>query len=146
MNIIHQNAAEDSRSSIYIPGQRFTVTDKSNALIQQVKAAGVNATNSVNQGLPKPLTNVVISRIPVSSGYQVRVSFQRDPTDLYFRRAVILLKQGNAPPVSIGSGETSPITVILPKSHAASAIMVQAEGNWGALPIASASAKGVSLR
>lgn len=86
--------------------------------------------------VPRPVNNVRINRAQAGANqHKVTVSFIQHPSDIYFQRVAVYLKQGNGEPTQVAGGSTSPISFTTNKTSAPSQVMVQSVGAWGATPI-----------
>lgn len=136
------------------PGSR-TLLDYAQRLVGLTARTGVNQIRGNNPatatgaGIPKQVTNVTAAVANASSGATstVTVTFQRDPTDTAFAGVTVLVKgyNGNQIPTQVASGTDSPIQFILNNTGEAVSLIVQAYGNAGIAPTASAPTTGIQL-
>ncbi len=105
-------------------------------------------TNARSLSTPTHVTNVgakVTNTSDVSS--KVTVSFQRDPSDYFFSKAIVYVSgyKGNPAPVQVASGD-SPVSFALENTGEAVSIAVQAHGNLGPAPLQTAPNTTLKLR
>lgn len=131
-----------------IIGRRSGIIDsrfeRSNAPIQQIKAAGITARGVSTQGLPQIVRNVSISVARSGANRTLRISFTQNPSDHYFGYAQAYIKQGNGALTLLASG-TSPIVVTLQKSNTPAIVTVVSAGNWGTTKLSASPGRAVSL-
>ena len=123
--------------------------------IAQLKAAGITgASASANtqikspstQGLPKAVSNVNITKMNSSNTQaKVTVSFTHNPGDPYFTSAQVYATVGNASPVLVSGGNSSPVVFTMNRTNAPVTITVVSQGNWGSTAIENSPSKSVSL-
>jgi hypothetical protein len=77
----------------------------------------------------------------------VTVTFSRDPSDTSHSKVNVYVKgyQGNKSPVQVASGSESPVTFVINNTGEAISILVQAQGNSGEAPLATAPSTGAQL-
>lgn len=123
--------------------------------------AGVKAQTGINQlrgstvasstgiGIPKQVTNISVNMSNASKGSTslLTITFQRDPSDKSFSGVTVYVRgyQGNQTPTQIASGTDSPLTVILNNTGESISVIVQAQGNGGSAPLATAPTTGLTL-
>lgn len=110
---------------------------------------GINTAGSTGAGIPKQVFGVATSVIPSSSGMTsvITVTFQRNPSDRTFTGVVVFIKgyQGNQNPVQMAHSATSPVQFTVNNTGENLSLSVQAIGNAGRAPIASAPIAGIKL-
>lgn len=126
-----------------------------------VVLTGVKAQTGINQlrgstvagstgiGIPKQVTNVSVNMSNASKGSTslLTVTFQRDPSDKSYAGVVVYVKgyQGNQTPTQVASGTDSPLNVVLNNTGESISLVVQAIGNAGSAPLATAPSTGLTL-
>lgn len=126
-----------------------------------ITLAGVRAQTCINQlrgstvsgstgiGIPKQVSNVAVNMSGASKGSTslLTVTFQRDPSDKSYSGVIIYVTgyQGNRTPTQVASGTDSPLNVVLNNTGESISIIVQAKGNAGSAPLATAPTTGVTL-
>jgi hypothetical protein len=115
--------------------------------INQIR--GINKAGASGSGIPKHVTNVtaVVSNASAGSTSQIVITFRRDSTDTAFAGVTVYAKgyQGNQSPTQVGYGTDAPLTIILNNTGESVSLIVQATGNGGSAPIATAPSCGVRL-
>jgi hypothetical protein len=117
------------------------------AQIAQIKSAGQATVSPNTQGVPKVVADVTVRKKNLSATQaQLTVSFMENPNDLYFVRAQIYLKLGNANPVLIGQGASSPLNVNVTRTSVPATIIVVSAGNWGSTDVNFSPVQSLSLQ
>lgn len=104
--------------------------------IQQIKTATVvsaaGTTSQGNQGQAQPVSNIRISRKSLAGGQtQISISFTPKSGDRYFQGVAVSLVQGGNTPLQVAFGKISPVTFVVSKTSAPSAVTVQSVGSLG---------------
>jgi len=133
---------------------RWPTLPEVNARVRQITTAaqpsqianGLGSSNipTINQPAPVRIVRVT-TRIVNSTTKTIAVSFLQNSADPNYQKVNVHLKVGKALPVLIGSGPTSPITLTVARTIAPTAVLLQAEGNWGPHPLQNSPSKSVNL-
>lgn len=102
-----------------------------------VRAISINA--------PQPVSIVSVTSRTIGTNKQVTIGFTNDPSDPFFQKVNVHLRQGIGQPVIIGSGTKSPVTVMIPRGKVPGVLLLQAEGNWGPHPIQNSPVRAINL-
>ena len=110
---------------------------------------GSTVAGSTGIGIPKQVSNVAVNLSSASKGATslLTVTFQRDPSDKSYAGVVVYVTgyQGNQTATQVASGTDSPLNFILNNTGESLSLTVQAQGNGGSAPLATAPTTGLTL-
>lgn len=143
----NQNPSNPGVATPITFGQASVPSTTTASPLNQIR--GVSAKNSTGAGIPRHVTNVSASISAAAKGATstVTVKFSRDPSDTSFSGVNVFVRgyQANNSNVQVGGGADSPITLILNNTGESVNVSVQAQGNAGVAPIATAPSTGIKL-
>lgn len=144
-NLSRNDSIFEANSGVSTPAVLTGV--RSQTGINQLRGSTVAGATSV--GIPKQVSNVAATMSNASTGStsKVTITFQRDPSDKSFSGVTVYVRgyQGNQTPTQIASGTDSPLNVILNNTGESVSLIVQATGNGGVSPLATAPTTGLIL-
>jgi len=109
--------------------------------------SSLQAPRNINRShsLPKPVTGIRTSRVPMSgNNLKVTVHFNRVPDPAY-QSASVYIKQGNGTHQLLGTTSGTQASFVVPRTGASSVVTVQSIGVGNVLPVEQSPSRAVNL-
>lgn len=108
---------------------------------------GIAPSGALGVGIPRHVSNVRAAASTNGQTTLISVTFSRDPSDPNFDHVQVLAKglNGSNNYTVVTSGKDSPLSFTLPNSSQQAVVVVQAIGNSGAAPLATAPSTSIKV-